>query len=206
MRNFFDILGPISSFIHLSDVPTSYAGKSLQNVRCNAGETGLEFAILPPVTGNNVLGDTGTVEASSIPGGPNNIVFTKFRALSNFTATKMSLRIISYLAGGKITLGIYASHAIDNSRPDGSPIAVTNEIVSDGRVIDYYTASLVSPLTVVFDTVYWLFLFGDTANNFCNNRGVTYNDNSQWYNAMYPVLPVISSIGNAWYGNLIAAF
>lgn len=33
-----------SAFIDLTDVPSSYVGASLQTVRVNAGETGLEFA------------------------------------------------------------------------------------------------------------------------------------------------------------------
>ena len=36
--------GGATAFIDLTDVPSSYAGASLQTVRVNAGETGLEFA------------------------------------------------------------------------------------------------------------------------------------------------------------------
>jgi len=45
MRNYFPILGAISSFLHLSDTPTDYFGQGLKTLQANVGEDALEFVV-----------------------------------------------------------------------------------------------------------------------------------------------------------------
>lgn len=49
---FSDFIGEIgATFLQLIDTPNSYVGQSLQVVRVNIGETGLEFATISGGTG-----------------------------------------------------------------------------------------------------------------------------------------------------------
>lgn len=56
-----------STFIGLSDVPNSYSGQGLKQVRVNAGATGLEFAPTPTATATSTPTATATATATPTP-------------------------------------------------------------------------------------------------------------------------------------------
>jgi len=63
-KGFYTVTGGASTFITLTDVPSSYSGQGGKYVRVNSGATGLEF-VTGGGTGTTMYGGTGTFNSTT---------------------------------------------------------------------------------------------------------------------------------------------
>lgn len=196
MRNFFPILGPISSFLHLSDVPNSYAGKARQLARVNVGENALEFSPL----GTGALGYIGQI---SVMGNSSQaFAFTYMYAQQVYCEKTMQISRLHTIwqtsgAGTKLKMAVYADHA-GSDRPDGAPLAATPELTYNSITSLQPQIGAITPLVVVEGSYYWLATITNgnwTQYTIFSGANASCQAWSNVYAAGFPVVSVAGGLG-----------
>lgn len=202
-RNFFPVLGAISSFLHLSDAPASYAGKAFSVPRVNVGENALEFIYDPygvPFLGSVIPGYTSQAHTNT------QLYAQRVFCYNNIKVSKMSTIWATAAGATNLKMALYASLAGD-SRPDGLPLAETGAIAYNGISFKPHMGNLFAPVSIVAGNCYWLALivesFGWTQNVLFGGGG---DFCQSWTNLYATGFPNISTVGGTTsYGLVIAA-
>lgn len=174
-------------------------------VRSSSGGFVFPDGTLQTTAGNFIGQRQISVDAANV-NSPGNPMFTKFMAMSSFTANRMSLLVYNWASGARGKMAVYASHP-GNDRPDGSPLAQTAEFISNGAQDTAYVVPLTSPCTLTAGNFYWLADISDTNLLAMQEFSSARTTIAQWYTQAYASgLPTISAAGSGWYGHAIAAF